>query len=169
LVAFGCGEQAYWHVRLTLLLRGDEVERVVFINRRVSEGCKGVVERLKTWREGFGFEVVTREDGGYERRVAEVLREADVVFCCTPSTEPLFDSGVLLEDEEEKGRLVVAIGSYTPEMREVPRGLIERAVNGEGGEREVGVIVVDTIDGALKEAGELIEAGVTPEQLVEYV
>jgi hypothetical protein len=52
-------------------------------------------------------------------------------------------------------------------MREVPRGLIERAVNGEGGETEAGVIVVDTIDGALKEAGELIEAGVRPEKLVE--
>jgi ornithine cyclodeaminase/alanine dehydrogenase-like protein (mu-crystallin family) len=74
----------------------------------------------------------------------------------------LFDAEVL---SGEKGRLVVAIGSYTPEMREVPAGLIKQAV--AGGEREAGVVVVDTIEGALKEAGELIELGVRAEQLVE--
>ncbi|KAK4126905.1 NAD(P)-binding protein [Parathielavia appendiculata] len=168
LVAFGCGEQAYWHVRLTLLSRAHEVQRVVFVNRRVSEGFRKVVERLKSWREeGCEFMPVTRDEEGYEERVAQAVREADVVFCCTPSTEPLFDGRVLLGGAEEKGRLIVAIGSYTPEMREMPRELIERAVSGEGGEGDAGVVVVDTIDGALKEAGELIETSVRPEQLVE--
>ncbi|SPQ26847.1 93eb211c-69b4-444c-adb4-bb3115c7e18a [Thermothielavioides terrestris] len=103
---------------------------------------------------------------GYDDKLAAVLVDADVVFCCTPSTEPLFD-GRVWESEEgrKKGRLVVAIGSYTPEMREVPGELIRRAL--AAGEREAGVVVVDTIEGALKEAGELIEAGVRPEQLVE--
>jgi ornithine cyclodeaminase/alanine dehydrogenase-like protein (mu-crystallin family) len=88
------------------------------------------------------------------------------VFGCTPSTEPLFDGRVWESVEgRKKGRLVVAIGSYTPEMREVPGELIRRAL--VAGEREAGVVVVDTIEGALKEAGELIEAGVRPEQLVE--
>ncbi|KAK4100535.1 NAD(P)-binding protein [Parathielavia hyrcaniae] len=144
IVAFGCGKQAYWHVRLALLSRArGEVGRVVFVNARRRGGAAS-------------------EE--YERKAARLVGEADVVFCCTPSTEPLFDAGVLL-GEEGKGeaRLIVAIGSYTPEMKEVPRGLIERADSRE----EAGVVVVDTIDGALKEAGELIEAGVKAEQLVE--
>lgn len=33
---------------------------------------------------------------------------------------------------------------------------------------EGGVIVVDTLDGALKEAGEIIAAGIKPTQLIEY-
>ncbi|KAK4158350.1 hypothetical protein C8A00DRAFT_39331 [Chaetomidium leptoderma] len=181
LVVFGCGEQAYWHVRLTLLTRGAEVGRVVFVNRRRREGSSTsyteVVARLTTTalataQQGQGqgcceFGVLAREDEGYDRKLGEVLREADVVFCCTPSTEPLFDAGVWEEEEaKKKGRLVVAIGSYTPEMREVRGELVRQAIRG-GGEREAGVVVVDTIEGALKEAGELIAVGVRPEQLVE--
>jgi ornithine cyclodeaminase/alanine dehydrogenase-like protein (mu-crystallin family) len=78
----------------------------------------------------------------------------------------LFDSGVCEGEEgSEKGRLEVAIGSFTPAMREVPAGLITRALG--DGEREAGVVVVDTIEGALTEAGELIDLGVKREQLVE--
>ncbi|KAL2015761.1 hypothetical protein VTK56DRAFT_4871 [Thermocarpiscus australiensis] len=184
LAAFGCGEQAYWHVRLALLARGRAVRRVCFVNRRASESARAVLRRFAGEEEeggiaeevrrregwvGCRFELLTREGKGkeeYEGRVAVVLREADVVFCCTPSTEPLFDGGVLASEEgRRKERLVVAIGSYTPEMREIPREMIRQAI--AGGEREAGVVVVDTIDGALKEAGELIEVGVRPEQLVE--
>ncbi|KAK4242795.1 hypothetical protein C8A03DRAFT_11005 [Achaetomium macrosporum] len=176
LAVFGCGEQAYWHVRLTLLARGTAVRKVVFINRRVSEASKEVlrlfeseigeaVKEREGWK-GCAFEVLTRDEEGYERRVEEVLREADVVFCCTPSTEPLFDGRVWASEEgRRKGRLVVAIGSYTPDMREVPGELIREALG--RGEKEAGVVVVDTIEGVLKEAGELIEAGVSPAQLVE--
>lgn len=150
------------------------MKRVVFVNRRASDSLSGVVQRFVTGveevvkeREGWAgcvFEGLVR--GEEEEKVEGALREADVVVCCTPSTEELFDAGVWEGGEEEKGRLVVAIGSYTPEMREVPQGLVRRAVEGRG-EREAGVVVVDTIEGALTEAGELIEAGVREEQMVE--
>ncbi|KAH6842821.1 hypothetical protein B0I37DRAFT_448228 [Chaetomium sp. MPI-CAGE-AT-0009] len=178
IVVFGCGEQAYWHVRLALLARGREVREVVFVNRRVSPASEEVlrrfgdgdgeeavaaVKRREGW-EGCRFEVLVRKDAdGGEGRLAGVLRGADLVVCCTPSMEPLFDAGVF--EGVEKGRLVVAIGSYTPEMREIPAGLVRQALT--AGEREAGVVVVDTIEGALTEAGELIEVGVKPEQMVE--
>ncbi|KAK3292543.1 uncharacterized protein B0H64DRAFT_347465 [Chaetomium fimeti] len=182
IVVFGCGEQAYWHARLALLARGREVREVVFVNRRVSEASaevlrrfgdgdgdgEGVAEGVKRregW-EGCRFEVLVRGEGGRDGeggRLREVLRGADVVFCCTPSMEPLFEEGLF--EGVGKGRLVVAIGSYTPEMREIPAGLVRQALT--VGEREAGVVVVDTIEGALTEAGELIEVGVKPEQMVE--
>ncbi|KAL2135106.1 hypothetical protein VTI74DRAFT_9816 [Chaetomium olivicolor] len=175
LLVFGCGEQAYWHVRLTLMARGKEVKKVVFVNRRVSASCKEVLGRFENMekgvreREGWQgcvFGALTRDEQGYESRLEGLLREADVVFCCTPATEPLFDAGVWeTEEGKRKGRLVVAIGSYTPEMREMPAELVRRAIG--KGEMERGVVVVDTIHGALTEAGELIEVGVKPEQMVE--
>jgi ornithine cyclodeaminase/alanine dehydrogenase-like protein (mu-crystallin family) len=186
LLVFGCGEQAYWHVRLALKARGREVERVCFVVNRTSTRAVGLVRRFcaetsqglkdsEGWAE-CRFELVTtasatakerdRDGEGEEeeRREREVLqtwlRETDVVFCCTPSTEALFEAEWL--ESKTEGRLVVAIGSYTPQMRELPGELVRQAVRGEQG-----VIVVDTIEGALKEAGELIEAGVTKKELVE--
>jgi ornithine cyclodeaminase/alanine dehydrogenase-like protein (mu-crystallin family) len=77
--------------------------------------------------------------------------------------EALFNGNVF--EGVEKGRLIVAIGSYTPEMREIPAELVRQALT--KGDCEAGVVVVDTIEGALTEAGELIEVGVKPEQMVE--
>ncbi|KAK3682476.1 UbiD family decarboxylase [Podospora appendiculata] len=185
LTVFGCGEQAYWHVRLTLLLRGSTVRHVNFVNRSFSQSCKAILRRLYNVpgalkaREGWTectFGVLTPGYGDYGRLLREQVQAADVIFCCTPSTVPLFDAEYLTDHEaRRKGRLIVAIGSYTPEMREIPVELIKQATRiHEKGHRhfhkhaqEGGVVVVDTLDGALKEAGELIEAGLEPKQLVE--
>ena len=58
-------------------------------------------------------------------------------------------------------------------MREIPRELLLQATGGGSAKHlhykhatEGGVIVVDTLDGALKEAGEIIDAGLRPHQLV---
>ncbi|KAH6617855.1 hypothetical protein B0J18DRAFT_492820 [Chaetomium sp. MPI-SDFR-AT-0129] len=194
LVLFGCGEQAYWHARLTLLACSSDpgrpgVESVVFVNRRESPACGEIwarFEKLKARgsgdggsgsgqsvaeREGWGgcgVSVLTPEGEGegYKGKWEGALREADVVVCCTPSTKALFDTAVL-DGDKTKGKLVVAIGSYTPEMRELPAELVERSLGKGDGDGETGVIVVDTREGALKEAGELIAAGARPEQLIE--
>lgn len=192
LTVFGCGEQAYWHVRLTLLLRGSTIKHVNVINRRFSPSCGAMLRRfyeispeIKA-REGWTdtqFGVLTPSYGEYERLLMDQVRSADIIFCCTPSTVPLFDGNILTErDARRKGRLIVAIGSYTPQMREIPVELIHQAVkvheHAATGKRiihhykhavEGGAVVVDTLDGALKEAGELIEAGLGPRSLVEYV
>ncbi|KAK0707419.1 UbiD family decarboxylase [Lasiosphaeris hirsuta] len=185
LTVFGCGDQAFWHVRLTLLLRGSTVRQVNFVNRAFSESAKGILKRLYTVpaavkaREGWAecvFGVLTPGYGEYRRLLERDVVAADVIFCCTPSTEPLFDGEWLTtHDARRRGRLIVAIGSYTPAMRELPVEIINQATKThEQGHRhfhkhvaEGGVVVVDTLDGALKEAGELIDAGLTPTQLVE--
>jgi len=184
---FGCGEQAFWHVRLALIMRGSTIRHVNFINRRFSDACKRVMKRFyavpaeQKAREGWTecqFGILTPSYGEYPRLLRDHLRDADIIFCCTPSTEPLFDHSILTHHEaRRKGRLIVAVGSYTPGMSELPVELLQQAVKQhEPGHRhfhkhvtEGGVVIVDTLDGAMKEAGEIIAAGLTPKQLVEYV
>ncbi|KAK1989044.1 UbiD family decarboxylase [Colletotrichum cereale] len=181
---FGVGLQAYWHVRLALLIRGSTIKQVNVINRRFSDQARDflrqfyeVPQHIKE-REGWAettFGILTPGYGEFKRLQKEQIRDADVVYCCTPSTEDLFEADVLTSHEgRRKGRLVAAIGSYTPHMRELPEGLLLQATKQMKAHwhfhkhaPEGGVVVVDTLDGALKEAGEVIAAGLQPTQLVE--
>jgi ornithine cyclodeaminase/alanine dehydrogenase-like protein (mu-crystallin family) len=70
----------------------------------------------------------------------EAVREADIVCTATTSRTPVF------EDEAIKaGTHISAVGSYTPEMQEVPPATIARAR-----------VVVDSRSACLEEAGDLI-------------
>ncbi|KAI1373549.1 ornithine cyclodeaminase [Hypoxylon crocopeplum] len=185
LTVFGSGLQAYWHIRLALMLRGDTIRQVYIINRRFSENARGMFKKIYgipqdiKQREGWEqaqFSLLTPGYGEYDRLQKEHLRAADVIYCCTPSTEALFDSSILTNHEgRRKGRLIVAVGSYTKQMRELPQELLLQATRPHAPGHlhyhkhatEGGVIVVDTLDGALKEAGEIMEAGLKPKQLIE--
>ncbi|KAK0672960.1 hypothetical protein QBC41DRAFT_267081 [Cercophora samala] len=187
ITVFGAGAQAYWHVRLSLLLLGPHINQVNFLSRSFSPAVSSLLKSFLTCankeREGWEhtqFSVLTPAHNEYERLLEEQLLEADVIICCTPSTRPLWDGGILSSHEgRQKGRLIVAVGSYKPNMQEIPQEVILQALkrhhkNGEGKHwhwhrhaEEGGVVVVDTLDGALKEAGELIRAGCRPEMLVE--
>ncbi|KAK1970567.1 UbiD family decarboxylase [Colletotrichum sublineola] len=181
---FGVGLQAYWHVRLALLIRGSTIRHINVINHRFSDQARDFLQKFYEVpqhikeREGWveaTFGILTPGYGEFKRLQKEQIRDADVVYCCTPSTEALFEADVLTSHEgRRKGRLVAAIGSYTPQMRELPEGLLLQATKHEKAHwhfhkhaPEGGVIVVDTLDGALKEAGEIIAAGLQPTQLVE--
>lgn len=184
ITAFGSGEQAYWHIRLALMLRGPTIRQVNVINRRFSDSCRFILKRLYAVpnavkeREGWQdaqFGILTPGYGEFDRLLKDQVRAADVIFCCTPSKEPLFDHTFLTNsDGRRKGRLIIAIGSYTPDMLEIPLEVVNQAVKKHEGHRhfhkhatEGGVIIVDTLDGALQEAGEVIQGGLTPKQLIE--
>jgi ornithine cyclodeaminase len=51
------------------------------------------------------------------------------------------------------------IGSYTPDMKEVDRDLMSRSLKG--------TLLVDSKEACLREAGELIDASVQPEEMKE--
>lgn len=76
----------------------------------------------------------------------EAVARADVVSCATPAKTPLFDAGSI-----RSGTHVNAVGAFTPDMAELSKELLERAY-----------IVVDDIDAAAAEAGDLIRAGRHP-------
>lgn len=185
ITVFGSGEQAYWHIRLSLMLRGATIRNVHLLTRRFSDSAKQILQRLYAvpadvkQREGWTeaqFALLTPGYGDFVRLQREHLLAADVIFCCTPSKEPLFDHTILTSgDGRRKGRLIVAIGSYTPDMIEIPVEVLHKAVKTHApGTRhfskhavEGGVVIVDTLDGALTEAGEVIQGALTPNQLIE--
>jgi ornithine cyclodeaminase len=86
----------------------------------------------------IGGETVTDAD--------DAVAMADVVSCATPATAPLFE-----ESSVRPGTHVNAVGAFTPEMAEIPAELLDRAY-----------VVVDDVDAAAAEAGDLIQAGREP-------
>lgn len=79
---------------------------------------------------------------GRDARPGEAVAAADVVCCCTSASRPLFDGDLVAEHA-----CVVAIGSHTPDAREIDDRLAARAT-----------VVVDSRAAALREAGDVIGA-----------
>jgi len=75
-----------------------------------------------------------------DRRMA--VMEADIVSCATLSKEPLVEGDWLRE-----GQHIDLVGAYTPEMRESDDKAVWRAR-----------VFVDTRQGALREAGDIVQA-----------
>lgn len=185
ITVYGSGSQAYWHVRLALMMHGATIRHVNVVNHRFSSSAAGLLKRFSITpaevkaREGWAetkFAILTPTFHDYERLHNEYLLDADVIYCCTPSREDLFDGSVLTSHEgRKKGRLIVAVGSFTPEMRELPESLLKQATKTHDGPHrhfhkhaeEGGAIVVDTLEGVLREAGEIISAKIQPRHLVE--
>lgn len=180
LTVFGAGKQAYWHIRLALLFKGDQIRHVNIINRSIERSIKLMkafqVEdgSHEQWRKDIKFSAMSPEFGEYGRLLKEEVRKADVIFCCTPSLEPLFPAEFLTSREgQRKGRYISAIGSYAPHMCEVHPDVFRLAVEPTHGKhhhkhaQRGGVIVVDSLESSLKEAGEIIKAKLRPEHLVE--
>jgi alanine dehydrogenase len=106
------------------------------------------IERVLVWsREIENARLMAERVGGEAVGDAdEAVAQADVVSCATPATTPLFDPGSV-----RPGTHVNAVGAFTPEMAELAPGLLERAY-----------VVVDDVDAAAAEAGDLIRAGRGP-------
>lgn len=179
LTVFGAGKQAYWHIRLALTLRGSEIKKVYIINRSFDRAAKLLRDiyspENSSWRGDVKFSAVSSEFGDYTRIVGHAVNKADAIFCCTPSVAPLFPAELLTSHEgRRKGRFVSAIGSYKAHMTELHPDILRDEVTVHTSHRHFrkhakrsGVVVVDSLDAALKEAGELIQADVKPHQAVE--
>ncbi|KAL4806860.1 hypothetical protein BDV18DRAFT_120597 [Aspergillus unguis] len=179
LVVFGAGKQAYWHIRLAVILRAADIKRVFIVNRSFDRAARLLQEIYSaenaSWRGDVKFSAVSSEFGEYNRILHDAINKADAIFCCTPSHEPLFPAELLTSREgRRKGRLISAIGSYKPHMTELHPDILREEVAVQTPHRHFhkhvqrsGVVVVDSLDAAMKEAGELIKADVKPHQVVE--
>ncbi|MFV1962708.1 MAG: ornithine cyclodeaminase family protein, partial [Acidimicrobiia bacterium] len=103
------------------------------------------IERILVWsRSEEKATALARQVGG--EAIADpdkAVEQADVVSCATPATQALFD-----ESAVRSGTHINAVGAFTPDMVEVPAEVVKRAY-----------VVVDDVDAAAAEAGDLIQAG----------
>jgi ornithine cyclodeaminase/alanine dehydrogenase-like protein (mu-crystallin family) len=198
LVVFGAGKQAYWHIRLALLLRGPEIHHLNIINRdfervhdllsklyspdQESRGWDANEHDVPQYRAGHDttlahpkIQVLTPSHREYERLLKSTIRASSVIFFTTPSLTPLFPAAHLTNPEgRKKGRYLAAIGSYKPHMIEIHPDILRQNVQPEHGHRHFhkhaqqgGAIIVDSVEACLKEAGEVIQAGLGPDEVVE--
>ncbi|KIW48894.1 uncharacterized protein PV06_01453 [Exophiala oligosperma] len=153
IVVFGAGRQAEWHLKLALLLGEGAVKHVTVVNRSTPRTMEQLFETLRQKYPGTSFEMLLKTDSDYNAKLEERLKASNVVCCTTPATEPHFPASYL----DHNPRYISLIGSYKPEMQEVDA---ETLLSGE-------YIYVDTEEGCLSEAGELIKANVQEHQLIE--
>ncbi|KAL3488818.1 hypothetical protein BJX62DRAFT_227025 [Aspergillus germanicus] len=159
IVIFGSGRQSEWHARLALLLVPDEIKRITFINRgrkRLDELESTVIADLRRSHPNITMTTLSKEGtADYDERLRSELSQCDVIFSCTPSTEPNFPNSYL---QPFKPRIISLIGSYRPHMQEIDS---ETLLSGGG------KVYVDSKEACLEESGELIKARVTEDQLIE--
>jgi len=118
----------------------DQIQAVKSVRR---------IERVLVWsRDRSNARMIADMVGGEPVGDAnEAVAEADVISCATPARQALFADSAVKEVAH-----VNAVGAFTPEMVELPAELLKRAY-----------VVVDDIDAAAAEAGDLIQAGRAPD------
>ncbi len=131
LVAFGAGAQGVTQVAAVCAVR--PIERVVVVDPNPDAR-----ERFRAAVEADWNDLLDRLEFSDDPRA---VGEADVVCAATTSRTPVFDDGDL-----RPGTHINAVGAYTPEMQEIPPATVRRST-----------VVVDAVDAALAEAGDLIK------------
>jgi len=129
LAILGTGVQAEAHVRAISRVLALTSVRIWGTNAAT---CAALVQALD---EQYAFEVTQAPTP------EQAVRDADVVACCTTSSDPVIATDWLAE-----GSLVISIGSFTPTRCEVPADLLTRA----------DAVVVDDIDTAIEHAGPIV-------------
>jgi 1-piperideine-2-carboxylate/1-pyrroline-2-carboxylate reductase [NAD(P)H] len=103
----------------------------VFLASKTRENAESLADHAAT----LGIDATVVEDP------VQALDEAGLVVTATTSREPVLPEGV------PDGTFVAAVGSFEPEAAELPPGFIAGSS-----------VVVDTMEGARDEAGDLIQA-----------
>jgi len=124
---FGTGRQARAHIQILPLVR--RFKRVLV--------CGKDAGQARAFAQNMSAEVSLPVEPANARTCAA---ESDVISTCTTSQTPLFDGNLL-----HPGTHLNLVGAFQPHAREVDSNTIEHAR-----------VVVDTYDGALAEAGDLL-------------
>lgn len=127
---FGAGVQARAQLQAVMAVRD-----IVCVNliSRTQASAQQLATEISAWPDAPEVNFVSRPQ--------QVVEAADIVLCATTSGTPLFDGNAL-----QPGTHITAVGSFTPEKREVDTTTIRRANR----------IVVDSREACLEEAGDLI-------------
>lgn len=142
LLVFGAGDQARAHAEAFTAEFGIPRVRIV---SRTRERAERLAARLR--ERGVAAEVVATMDPAASDEplpdeVARAVAEAPVIVTATTSRSPV------LRGATRHDGVIVAVGAYRHDMAELSPGTI----------RDAAVVVVDTLEGARAEAGDLIQA-----------
>ncbi|EGN97636.1 hypothetical protein SERLA73DRAFT_110946 [Serpula lacrymans var. lacrymans S7.3] len=164
LVAFGAGKQIEAHVDLHLRAF-PSLNTITLVNRSVNDRVLALLNILHARHPLITFNVLASTptpadnpdsnvstNSGDHLDLESLVRAAHIICTATPSTSPLFPSSWV-----SPGTHLNLVGSFKPTMREIDDALVKRA----------GVVVVDSREACLVEAGELIGAGLGEESMVE--
>lgn len=167
IVVFGAGAQARWHIRLALILRGEEIKKITIVNR----GKARTDELVAGLRETGVPSHVALEVKQEEQSLEDLLVEADVIFCGVPSTTPLFPASYLTSEKaRQKTRYISAIGSYRLDMQEIDPELLKIIADPKGLFKDQvyqAKVAVDSAEGCLVESGELDRAEIRKDGMLE--
>ena len=128
LLLVGAGSQGRSH--LEAFREGLGVASVS-VSSRTAESARALAEHAQSL--GMEATVVARPE--------DAIGEASLVVTATTSREPVLPEGV------REDAFVAAVGSFEPEAAELPPALVGRST-----------VVVDTMEGAREEAGDLLRA-----------
>lgn len=131
MAVFGAGVQSRTQLEAVCTVRSIQKVWVYDIEPKKAEHY---VSEMKQRSE------FTRMDFHAADSPAEALREADIICAATTSSLPVFDDRDL-----KPGVHINGVGSYTPDMQEIPAPTVRRAK-----------VIVDSRQAAIAEAGDLI-------------
>ncbi len=129
---FGAGVQARAQLEAVRVVRRIESVRLLSRSRASAER---LAAEIASWQDPPAVMVASTPQ--------EVVEDAEIVIAATSSSTPVFDGNDL-----RPGTHVTGVGSFTREMQEVDAATVRRAR-----------VVVDSREGALAEAGDLIIPG----------
>ena len=133
LALFGTGGQAVTQLEAVLTVRKIEEVRVFDIFQdRAKEFAKKMSEKFS---KKFNVRIIAAESSD------KAIENADIITTVTTSKKPVFFSYIVKKNVHING-----VGSYTPDMQEIPEDILVKANK----------IYVDTRDGAINESGDLI-------------
>lgn len=128
---FGAGVQARSHIEAMLAVRPVTAFRIF---GRTRSNVDAMMAEFRA-RPGFPAELVAAESP------VDAVRGADIVCAASTARTPLFD-----DCDVATGTHLNAVGSYTPDVREIPAETVARSR-----------VVVDSRHAAWEEAGDLIQ------------
>ncbi|WWC58049.1 uncharacterized protein I303_100584 [Kwoniella dejecticola CBS 10117] len=151
LILFGSGAQCHSHALLFLELH-PSLDEITFVVRSDTPRSSSVISELSSQYPKVNITAAVHPSSSSEG-LDDLVGRGDIIVTATSSAEPLFKSNT---NSPKKGSRVILIGSYKPTMHEIDTPLIKRAG-----------LVVDSADACLRESGELIDAHIQKDDLVE--
>lgn len=128
----GVGSQAADQLEAMLTVRDLEEVRVY---ARTKEKREAFVAKMSEQLASYGTRIVAAESSD------AAIDNADLIIAVTPSTSPVFDGSKV-----KPGATVSCVGSYQPQMQEMPPEVLTRADK----------IYFDSVDAVLSEAGDIL-------------